>query len=88
MSSRYYVGEKVTLRFSVENLEGRDFEIRNAEYMVKIGDVIQSSGAMMIEEHEISFIFQPTAPGNYTIIIWYEINNDRRRGSFIVEVVE
>lgn len=88
VSLRVLIGERVTLRFQVDNIEGKDFTISNAQYTVKIGDVIENSGTMTIDGHELSFLFNPTKAGYYSIEIMYDIGTDRRRSRFPIEVVE
>lgn len=85
---RVLIGERVTLRFQVDNIEGKDFTISNAQYTVKIGDVIQNSGTMVVDGHELSFLFDPRTAGYYSIEVMYDIGTDRRKSRFPIEVVE
>lgn len=82
------VGERVTLRFEVSNVEGKDFTINNAQYTTEISGAVESSGAMTIDGSELSFLFNPLKAGIYMISIMYDIGTDRRIGRFQIEVVE
>lgn len=82
------VGERVTLRFEVNNVEGKDFTINNAQYTTEISGAVESSGAMTIDGSELSFLFNPLKAGIYMISVMYDIGTDRRIGRFQVEVVE
>lgn len=82
------VGERVTLRFEVSNVEGKDFTINNAQYTTEISGAVESSGAMTIDGSELSFLFNPLKAGIYMISVMYDIGTDRRIGRFQVEVVE
>lgn len=88
--AKIYVGERRTLRFTVENIEGKDFTISNAQYLVKMDDAVETSGTMVIDNDikEISFLFAPTKAGIHSIEIKYDVGQDRMMSRFIVEVVE
>lgn len=85
---KVFVGERRTLRFTIENVEGKDFSITNAQYTVKRDDVVESSGMMVINDHEMSFLFTPKNTGVHTIILQYTIGVDVLKGKFIVDVVD
>lgn len=85
---KVFVGERRTLRFTVENIEGKDFSISNAQYTVKLDDAIESSGMMVINDHEMSFLFAPKSAGVHTIILQYTVGVDVLKGKFIVDVVD
>ena len=85
---RVILGERVTLRFRVDNIEGQDFTISNAQYTVEVGGAVESSGAMTVDGHELSFLFNPTKVGYYRVTVMYDIGTDRRKAPFPVEVVE
>ena len=85
---RIIYGERVTLRFRVDNIEGEDFAISNAQYIVEIDEAVESSGTMTVDGHELSFLFNPLKAGIYRITVMYELGPDRRKAPFPVEVVE
>lgn len=85
---RVILGERVTLRFRVDNIEGVDFEISNAQYIVEVDGAVESSGTMTVDGHELSFLFNPLKSGIYRITVMYDIGTDRRKAPFPVEVVE
>lgn len=85
---RVILGERVTLRFRVDNIEGKDFTISNAQYTVEVDGAVESSGAMTVDGHELSFLFNPLKVGYYRVTVMYDIGTDRRKAPFPVEVVE
>lgn len=85
---RILLGERVTLRFRIDNIEGKEFTISNAQYTVEIDGAVESSGAMTVDGHELSFLFNPVKAGIYRVTIMYDIGTDRRKAPFPVEVVE
>lgn len=85
---RVILGERVTLRFRVDNVEGEDFTISNAQYITRVEDVVESSGVMTVDGHELSFLFNPLKIGYYSVEIMYDIGTDRRKSRFPVEVVD
>lgn len=85
---RVILGERVTLRFRVDNIEGGDFVISNAQYTVEVDGAVESSGAMSVDGHELSFLFNPLKAEYYRVTVMYDIGTDRRKAPFPVEVVE
>jgi hypothetical protein len=86
--ARMYVGERRTLRFRVDNIEGEEFVIKKAHYLTSLDGGVVSSGTMEIVGNELSFLFSPNLPGIYTIEIHYQIGFDEIIGRFVIEVAE
>lgn len=85
---KVYVGERRMLRFIVEDVEGKDFDISNGQYTVECDGVVETSGTMSVDSHEISFLFTPTKAGMHKVIIFYDIGVEHIKAAFPIEVVE
>jgi len=86
---KIYTDERVTLKFRVDNLNGDDFTVSDGDYSVYLDDAVVSAGKLNVADGcELSFVFSVDTAGIYKIAIWYDVDTDRRKAEFPIEVVE
>ena len=76
-------GERRNINILVNSIDKHEFDVSNATYILKLGDVIEDSGKCTLITHspcstEIVALIEPRAKrARYTLEIWYTINPEK-----------
>jgi len=86
----WHLGENKYITSTVSSEFGTDFTIDSASYVVydQADASVVASGVALIDEHNLYFIWQPSAAGIYVADINYIIGTEEFSSRQVVEVWE
>lgn len=91
-SQSIVLGERRKITISVQSLTKQPFEIKNATFMLREGNVVESSGVCLVEELNpleihVSAVVQPQRKANYILEFHYDIDPERLIYKCMLKVV-